>query len=814
MKLSLNWLKKYVDLPESLTMQKLSYDLTMRTVEVEDTVDLSQKYNHIVVGKILSVQPHPAADRLRVCQVDVGMDAPVQIVCGGVNLEEGHWVVCTLPGSYAIWHGEGEPVLIEEAELRGVSSYGMIAGAAEVGLTSLFPVHEDHEIIDLTTMLSEGEIDLYAGMPIADALGLNDILIEIENKSITNRPDLWGHYGIARELAAIYHVPLKKFVTVDLPSVDHYPVAIEDAARCRRFLAAKFTGVDARKSPLWLQVALMKVDVRPINALVDITNYVMMTTGNPTHAYDADHLKGGIVVRHARDGEKLTLLDASELTLSKDDLVIADEEKAIGLAGIMGGAHDSILDQTSEIVFEAANFEAAGVRKSSQKYAVRTEASTRFEKELDTERAAMALAQMYDLLKRIFPETELVALEDAYPVQTIARVIDVSLAWLNRRLGKKVKAQEVIELLHPLGFEIAANLVEEDTLLHISVPIWRSTGDVSMQDDILEEVARMIGYENFSLNPPEVALTGAVHQPKEDLDRRIREYLAFSCGFQEIFSYPWMKDEYIDASGMSADEALRLGQPPAPNQEKLRMSNVPNMLEAIVKNLRYFEEFSIFEAAEVYQRGEMSPSDPEEKLPIQHHELVGAIVGNDPCTLFYKLKGVLENAGRACQMPAFAFSQQNAPEWADPQAWLNMIADGQTVGAMGLLSNRARHAAGIRYQHAAIFVMNTDLLRPYDSRTNHYEPLPLYPHVLQDLSVLVKEELSWREIENAVSALAANLMFVDEYRGKQIPEGFKSLTLRVELASQEGTLTQNQIQEKMQEILAALNKIGANVREM
>ncbi|MCI6156783.1 MAG: hypothetical protein MR660_01590, partial [Peptoniphilaceae bacterium] len=255
MKLSLNWLKNYVDLPESLTMQKLSYDLTMSTVEVEDTVDLSQKYNHIVVGKILSVEPHPAADRLRVCQVDVGMDEPVQIVCGGVNLEEGHWVVCTLPGSYAIWHGEGEPVLIEEAELRGVSSYGMIAGAAEVGLTSLFPVHEDHEIIDLTTMLSEGEVDLYAGMPIADALGLNDILIEIENKSITNRPDLWGHYGIARELAAIYHVPLKKFAAVDLPSVDHYPVTIEDAARCRRFLAAKFTGVDARKSPLWLQVA-------------------------------------------------------------------------------------------------------------------------------------------------------------------------------------------------------------------------------------------------------------------------------------------------------------------------------------------------------------------------------------------------------------------------------------------------------------------------------------------------------------------------------------------------------------------------------
>lgn len=807
MKLSYNWLKRYLDFPADLTMDRLSHDLTMRTVEVEGVEDLAEKYNRVIAGQILTVAPHPNADKLHVCMVDIGEEEPVQIVCGGSNLREKQWVVVTLPGAQAIWHGEGEPVIIEEVDLRGLSSYGMICGADELELGDLFPKKQAHEVIDLEAF----PLELRAGEPIADLLGLNDYIIEIDNKSLTHRPDLWGHYGIARELAAIYQRELKPLPALDIhPDLPAYPVSIEDEDRCGRFMALAYDHLDDRKAPLWMQADLMKVGVKPINAIVDITNYVMLSIGQPGHAYDRDHLREGIVVRPAMEGEKLVLLDGKELVLSPANTVIADHEKAIGLAGIMGGAHDSILQSTRSIVLELASFKAQNIRKTAQEFGLRTEASSRFEKALDSQRTELALVHSHYLIKDIFPEAEETAFSDAYPRTTEEKTIEVSTAWLSTRLGKTVDRDLVDKLLSPLGFSL---LDGQGDLLTIRVPSWRSTGDVEMIDDILEEVARMIGYENFELLAPKISLDRAINQKNMDLERSLREYLAFSCGFREIFSYPWLKDEYIRAAQIESDSLLTLAQPPAPDQNKLRSSLLPGLIEAAVKNLRYYDDFRIFELAQVFLPGKTSPSCPEEVLPFQERQLGACCVGSDPVDLFYTVKGLVEELPVYNQLAPFQFRHDRQPVWADPKAWLEIYSGDEKIGEFGLLSAFSKLNAGIKYQDAAIFLMNVDRLEAFDSRTNNYRPLPTYPHVVQDVSVLVDDRVNWAEVVALLEDHVQGVSFVDEYHGKRLEEGKKSITVRVELGSETGTLTNEEIEDRMKLVISQLQKLGSTLRD-
>ena len=379
MKVSLNWIKDYIDLPADMDLKRLAYDLTMSTVEVEDTIDLAKQFDNMVLGQIKEVCQHPNADKLKVCKTDIGGGEIKEIVCGGVNLRDGMKVAVALPGAVCRWHGEGEPVEIKKSKLRGVESYGMICAASEIGLSDLFPTKEEAVILDLS------DFDAPVGTPLADALDLNDIILEIDNKSMTNRPDLWGHYGIAREIAALYHLPMHQFPHFDrnVPNTSGFHVTVEDPERCPRLTGTQIEGVYVKPAPYQMQCRLWKAGMRPINALVDITNYVMLATGQPSHAYDSDHIDGHLIVRRPKAGETLTLLNGKELALADDDLVIADDVDIVGLAGIMGGAKDSILPTTNKVILEIANFEAKGIRRTALRYDNRTEASARYEKAID-----------------------------------------------------------------------------------------------------------------------------------------------------------------------------------------------------------------------------------------------------------------------------------------------------------------------------------------------------------------------------------------------------------------------------------------------
>ena len=811
MKVSLNWIRDYVQLPADADLKKLAYDLTMSTVEVEDTIELAKQFDHMVVGVINTIEPHPNADKLRVCMTDIGGRVE-SIVCGGSNLREGMKVAVALPGSVCRWHGEGEPVEIKKSKLRGVDSYGMICGAVEIGLADLFPTKEEAHILDLS------DFDAPAGTPLADALDLNDIILEIDNKSMTNRPDLWGHYGIAREIAALYDLPMKEFPQFDrnVENTSGFHVTVEDAERCPRMTGTQIENVCVKPAPYWMQVRIWKTGMRPINALVDITNYVMLATGQPSHAYDSDHIAGHIIVRRAKAGETLTLLNGKELPLSTDDLTIADDAGIVGLAGVMGGAKDSILPTTSKVILEIANFQAAGIRRTALRYDNRTEASARYEKAIDPERCDQALDLSMQLFSDLYPEMKVTGLVDEYPQHLKQAEIDVPLSWLERRLGKRLPPEEIRHKMELLGYGISFS----GDNMHVVVPTWRSTGDVSIQADIMEEVARMYGYENFEAEPITTTFDGAINQLDKDLERRIKEYLAIRCGMQEIFTYPWMEESYVNAVLQSTEGILSLSTPPSPAERFVRSSLLPNLCKAVVKNERYFDEFSIFETAQVFRdENYTSPYDPREKLPSQRKNVAGAFATTDKdiTALFRKAKGVVEMMARYVHMETLTFRQTEKPVWADNVVWLNIYRGEEKVGDLALLSKRVSMACGIKNLNVMLFQLDQDSLVPLKSRTNTFTHMAEYPMTDYDISLLLDGSVQWKDVLQTVGGIKSELLhgasFVDEYRGKQVPAGKKSLTLRLSIGSKEKTLTSSEIEEVASNVLNKIAKrFGAELR--
>ena len=595
-----------------------------------------------------------------------------------------------------------------------------------------------------------------------------------------------------------------------------FHVTVEDAERCPRMTGTQIENVCVKPAPYWMQVRIWKTGMRPINALVDITNYVMLATGQPSHAYDSDHIAGHIIVRRAKAGETLTLLNGKELPLSTDDLTIADDAGIVGLAGVMGGAKDSILPTTSKVILEIANFQAAGIRRTALRYDNRTEASARYEKAIDPERCDQALDLSMQLFSDLYPEMKVTGLVDEYPRHLKQAEIDVPLSWLERRLGKRLSPDEIKHKMELLGYSITFN----GDNMHVVVPTWRSTGDVSIQADIMEEVARMYGYENFEAEPITTTFDGAINQLDKDLERRIKEYLAIRCGMQEIFTYPWMEESYVNAVLQSTEGILSLSTPPSPAERFVRSSLLPNLCKAVVKNERYFDEFSIFETAQVFRdENYTSPYDPREKLPSQRKNVAGAFATTDKdiTALFRKAKGVVEMMARYVHMETLTFRQTEKPVWADNVVWLNIYRGDEKVGDLALLAKKVSMACGIKNMNVMLFQLDQDSLVPLKSRTNTFTHLAEYPMTDYDISLLVDGSVQWKDVAQTIRGIKSELLhgaaFVDEYRGKQVPAGKKSLTLRLAIGSKDKTLTSAEIEEVASGVLNKIAKrFGAELR--
>jgi len=775
MKVSLEWLRDYVDLPVRLTPAQLMHDLTLSTVEVEGIHHPAEDLQGLCVAEVVHAELIPNT-HLTLTRVDVGAYGTLQVVCGAANVRTGMRVILALPGASIHPKGAAEPLTVQRVKLRGVDSEGVLCALDEVGLGALFPPAPgggQRGIVDLSG------INLPAGTALATAIGYDDAVLEIDNKSLTNRPDLWGHHGIARELAAIYRVPLKTLpLPGNLPQVSDL-LGKPDATICNRFTATVFDKVSVTTAPLWMRSRLARVGQRSIDLFVDLTNYVMFATGQPSHAYDADELSAPMTARFGKQGEKLTLLD--ETVHEVPGLpCIADANQVLAAAGVMGGAASGVTAKTQRIFLEMASFQPQVVRKSSQRLGARTEASSRFEKGIDSQRIDGALGLFIELVQSIQPGVVCSGHQDVINRNTECAHISVQIPFINRRLGKTFSAQEMSESLQRLGLGV----VQEVDTLHLTAPSWRSTGDLSSPADIVEEVARLHGYDNFRIVPPRIDLERIPRSKRLPLERRVREFLA-SAGLQEVFTYPWANAPLLAAAGIDTSTLFELEAPPGPEQRFLRASLVPNLIEAVALNQHNFEQFGLFESGAVFPG------------KIEKRHVAGVFCGNDLHELVAKAKGVIDGLLRKVHISSL---KQNTggllPGWADASARLEYaplsVEGGEVAGCLARVGNRCRRAAGIKRGEVVAFELDLSHLQPHTTRENAWSALPAHPETSFDITVLAADEVHWADVHHDVSTIDSRIRSVEwigEYRGKGIEAGARALTLRVRLGLFDRTLT-------------------------
>ncbi len=768
MKLSLNWLRDYIDLPAGLAPQQLMHDLTLSTVEVEGIEYPGRHFAHICVGRIVSAEPIEGT-HLTLTQVDAGMHGQVQVICGAANARAGLLSVIALPGAQIWPKGAAQSIEVKRVTMRGLHSEGVLCAADELGLQGVFPSGGERGIIELEESLAASGTDL------ATCIGFDDAVLEIDNKSLTNRPDLWGHYGIARELAAIYRLDLKPMPKwSDLP-VSSSLLSPADPSICPRFTATLIEGVEINAAPLWMRSRLARVGQRSIDLMVDLTNYVMFATGQPSHAYDADQLSGPLTARVGRAGESLRLLDGSNQDMAGLP-VIADSHSVLAAAGVMGGARSGVARTTSRIFLEVASFSATQVRRSSQRLGVRSEASARFEKAVDTQRIDQALGLFLTLLKQIQPDASVRAFQDWLGRSTPRAEVTVSLDFINSRLGKSFGAPDIGATLARLGFEVQ----EAAGSLQLKAPTFRSTGDISLPADIVEEVARLHGYDNFTIVAPRIDLQRMPRNRRLPLDRRVRELVA-SVGLQEVFTYPWSDQAMLAAVGTSTDTLLELEAPPSPEARFLRAALVPNLLASAANNQHHFEDFGLFEAGAVF------PGRTEAR------HIAGLLFGSDISALFGRLKGVLDMLVRKAHLRPWTYSLLPPDAgWADPAVVTTLQVGDETVGILGRVNNRCQRAAGIKRGEVVAFELDLGLLEAHVTRENHYQPLPAHPQTGFDLTLLLADSVAWRDLETSIQSVGSQLRALEwmgEYRGKGVDAGTRALTFRVRLGQDDRTLT-------------------------
>ena len=428
---------------------------------------------------------------------------------------------------------------------------------------------------------------------------------------------------------------------------------------------------------------------------------------------------------------------------------------------------------------------------------------------MDTERVDLGVSMSLQLIKELFKESKVVAYGDNYPVKTKRSVIDVPQEFLDIRLGKVLTRETIEKVLKLLGYDVEY----KNNIYHVIAPVWRSTGDVSIKDDVMGDIARLLGYQSFEPKPLTIKFDHAVRQNDVLLERRLREYLAFRCGFNEIYTYPWIDIKYINAAKIDTTNSVRLATPPSPTLATLRSSLVPGMLEAVSKNLRYFDNFKMFEIAQVFEKGEYHESTLEETLPIHKKYLTGCIVGKDAKKIFYELKGVIESMASYCHMEELSFVKKEKPSWADSDVYLNVVCKNEIIGSFGLVSVFTMMESKIKRTNVAVFELNSDKFIPYASRTNNFEALPQFPLVAKDLSILVDNDVTFEEISKAIKSKVKYLEFIEEYKGDQIPDGKKSIMLHIKIGNDDSTMNSEQINDSMNNIIKILNdKCGAELR--
>jgi phenylalanyl-tRNA synthetase beta chain len=773
MNLSLNWLKDFVDIPKSITPEELGLRLTMHTVEIDSVQKQADKYKNIVVGKILEVGKHPGADKLQLAKVDVKKEI-LDIVCGAPNIAPDQLVPVALVGAIL-----PNGLEIKEAEIRGQKSFGMLCAEDELGLG------EDHT--GILILNDKAKI----GQSLAEYLKLEDVIFEVDNKSITNRPDLWSHYGMAREIATFLKTKTtKKFeqlskaaIKIDKDEIN-LEVKVEDFKLCPRYLGVVVGGIKIEPSPQWLQDRLISVGVRPISNIVDVTNYVMLELGQPLHAFDQTTVDK-IIVRRSKDGEEIETLDGEKRKLDKNDLVIADSKKPIAIAGVMGGANSEINDSTKTIIVESANFDFVSIRKTSQKLGLRSEASMRFEKSLDPNLCIVALARAVSLIKEICPSAKVISkVADEQKFSLNQGPIELNLAWLNNFIGNVIAKEEVVDILTRLGF----TLEDAGEKLSVTVPSWRATKDISIREDLAEEVARIHGYDNLQLAMPTVAMAAPEIMAERELINKIKNILSGGAGLAEVYNYSFVGEDLLRKLNIDFSKYVRLANPISVQHTLLRQSLAPNLFLNIKTNQARYDLIKIFEIGSIYLSiaGEVNKdATGKEKLPYQEKRLGILVAGSGVANVFAKAKGAIEYLLNSLDLEVEynVAGSEIAPTWSGSEKNAKIKIGQRVIGFISVLDKKVASNLGIKKECVLAEISAKELLEIVSAQeVKKYKELEKFPAAVRDLAFVVNEKVLYndirQEIMNYHSYIKEAELF-DVYVDDKIGSGKKNLAFHI-----------------------------------
>ena len=765
MKFSYNWIREYVPALDTPARQ-LERLITMRTAECEGIEETGGLLAQACAARVVSVEPIPGSHNVK-ASVQTGLYGDKVVVCGAPNCR---------PGMFSAYVPIGKKVV------NGVESDGMLASGAELGLN-----RDAAGIVELAAEL--------AGCA-------PDYIIEIDNKSITHRPDLWGHFGMAREVAAILRHPLRDPVKPSLipgepaPIPSPIKVAIEDLDLCPRYSALVFDNVTVQPSPLWLQYRLTAIGLNPINNIVDMTNFIMSELAQPMHAFDRDLLHGDtIFVRRAHEGEYFLALNEQDFTLHPSNLVIADAKGAVALAGVIGGMDSAIADSTTRIVLESACFNASSVRRTSAALKLRTDASMRFEKSQDPANTVRGLARAVELLQELSPGIRLVGgLADRSKLIPPPPPILLPMAWLVRKLGKNVSPEVVRDILERLAFGVST---AAPGVFSVTVPSWRATKDVSVKDDLVEEVGRMIGYDSIEPRPPAVLTTVPPANEERAFNRRVRAVFA-DQGFTEVYNYSFVAEADACAFGMEPAEHVTVANPIAPNQSLLRMSLLPELRGNVLENAKHFDAFRLFEIGREIHR-------QPQGLPREIPHLAAAIYSKDGDGRLFEMKRAAE-----CLMPGAETRPCAAKPYEHPARAAEIHWNGAVAGRLFELH------PSLAEGRTAMLDLDLTLVQAATPKEKRYTPIRRYPSSAFDLSVVARERELVGDLRGKLAALAGPLLesieYQRQYAGPPLAEGTKSVSFRLTVGSPERTLSSEEVGEIRARLIDGMRAHGYDLR--
>ena len=791
MKVPFNWLKDYVEV--NIDAKELGDKLTLTGSALEEVITEGDKIKNVVTGKIVEITKHKDAEKLSVCQVDIGTEV-IQIVTAATNMKEQDVVPVALHKSIL-----ADGTEIKKGKLRGEVSNGMFCSEEELGIAGDEPVHG---LMILPT-------DAPLGMDIKEYLGLSKSILDFDITS--NRPDCLSMVGMARETAAVlrttYKMPNMNYEVKAKENInDVLAVEVKDEL-CNRYMARGVKNVKVAPSPKWMQERLLEAGIRPINNIVDITNFVMLEIGEPMHAFDARQIESKkIVVERAKDGEKFVTLDENERELDSSFLCIKDGDKTIALAGIMGGLNSEIKEDTTEIIFECANFNGTNIRVNSKKLNLRTESSARFEKDIDPNLAKLAIDRACALICELEAGEVMDGTIDIYNNVKEEGKITVDSNWINKFLGTSISKEDMKTYLDLLDQKTE---IDGDNLV-ITLPTFRV--DLAIKEDIAEEVARIYGYENIPNTIFDVS-TGREPRYKNDILEEVVIDTLVASGLNQAITYSFVSPKIFDKINVPEDSELRnvvkIKNPLGEDFSVMRTTTLHSMMESLGRNYsRSNEVVRLFEVGKVYIKNE-----DENKLPEEKNILTVGMYGK--CD-YLDLKGVVENLVEALGLSKVKYTRESENPSYHPGKTANLLVAKQKSAVFGEVHPKvaANYEVDVNCYVAEI---DLDILYKYSNTVKTYKPLPKFPAVTRDIALLVNDEVLVQEIENTITQAGGSLVekveLFDIYKGAQIPEGKKSIAYAIAYRDEKKTLTDNDVNKVHDKILRALEyKLGAILR--